>query len=258
MDKFILRLFQSLRNRWGWPDELKDVSAKEMEDHLIYNIYKHIEINLKKVLDDFETQPKLNLADHIGEPNKKGMKLLIDRRFVIDNATLIEKNERECGYRILSYKQLRYSNGDRGGYWKKYVNDEATIFTRTSHEAEEFLEGKDRGRRLMAGFLLLILSKYHIILHQHAGNEFRYLAQHRDRALQGNETVVRSQKIFTFTRLIAKYFPTIFAPNETKSKAIAKVMEITAICAGGFPLKFWDTPRKLLMITPAQKNKQTS
>ncbi len=238
IDKLIHQLFL---NVWGKEREHKwkidNITIADIENHFIYYFYDMIRSNI-------DLHNKISNYDiYIKRIKKYKLKLSIVKRFVGDVATRSEKYDAECTERIFSNKQQRYSGEDRAGYWGERVKPENTVLRKIRREAEDLLAGNER-RDLVVGFLILILTKYHIILHQHAGNEFRYLQQHTDRASSSNEEIIRAQKVFTFTRLIGKYFPHIFNNDQTKPKATAKVIEIVSYLRRGFAFEVLGAPDK--------------
>ena len=148
-----------------------------------------------------------------------------------------KKNDSECHKRVLKNKQKRYL--DRALYWEKTAKkyDHLLFYFDIENSVRQFMTQRDRLidpkietlNNNTVTFLLLLSCKYHIVLHQyaHEAYEFRNLNQHFERINEGMVKIERAQKIFTFIRLVAKYFPFIFVPdNEKESKAIAKTVEI--------------------------------
>jgi len=214
-----------------------------LESTLIYNFYDLIQEWLSSALHDYEINTKTKLVDFITKLN--GAPHLIIQRFILENKTNFstDKYDYDCGLRFLKNKQCRFNGSDRALYWgfiKEKHNEIFYLDTRSL--IFRFLTQQDDNLDVqcnswIVAFLLLVFIKYHFILHQHAHGayEFRNLQQHIDRFEASREKIRRAQKVFTFTRLVAKYFPLIFAPDdEQQSRAIAKIIEILSYIRRGF------------------------
>ncbi|MEW6003156.1 MAG: MBL fold metallo-hydrolase [Nitrospirota bacterium] len=260
-DEYIKRLDELTVSIFSDNFYLKDIipvngTADTLEACLIYNIYDIIQSNLRIALKAYRKPPNKRTTDDNLTTNydklDKGVPKLIVERFIIGKenenkiATQSEKCNYNCGLRILLNKQRRYAGNDRASYWKLFISDirGEVIFTEIHHKAEAFLIQKSsESYSWMVEFLLLILAKYHIIIHRLGTNEFRNLQQHVEKAEKGDKLILRAQKVFTFIRLIAKYFPNIFDRNNLRqSQEISKIIEIISYIRRGFAFEMLGKP----------------
>lgn len=228
-DKFIKKIDEFIFNLFK-PQERRNVNL--LEEIVIYTYYNFIQSNLEVILN--------NPNRVVLEPDRD-IPSLIEKRFVKDPATFAEQSDPNQYKRLLKNKQQRYNGVDRASYWEQHVNKvkRTLLYSNIEPKITGFLTQHsaniERLNNLTVIFLLLILTKYHFILHRyaHEAYEFKNLPQHMD-AVANKSKIIRAQKIFTFTRLVAKYFPRVFVPDgEKESKAIAKAIEILSYIRRG-------------------------
>lgn len=260
-DEYIKRLDELTVSIFGDNLKLKNIipengTADTLEACLIYHIYDIIHSHLRTALISYRKPPNRRASDDTlkniyGKLENASTKLIVER-FIIGKenenkiATQSEECNYNCGLRILFNKQRRYAGNDRAFYWKLFISDirGEVIFTEIHHKAEAFLIHKSsESYSWIVEFLLFLLAKYHIIIHRLGTNEFRNLQQHVEKAEKGDKLILRAQKVFTFIRLIAKYFPNIFDRNNLRqSQEIAKIIEIISYIRRGFAFEMLGKP----------------
>lgn len=261
-DEFIKRVDNLIVNIFRYNLNLKDmlpnnVTANTLESSIIYNVYDIIQSNLGKALISYRKSikkrtPDDNLMKGYDKLQKDTMPKYIVERFILGKqvkiATRSERCNYDCGLRIMLNKQRRYAGMDRASYWKLFIVKikEEVIFSKIRRETDEFLIHDSSGSySWMVEFILLLLAKYHIIIHRLGTNEFRNLQQHVSKSQKGSKLILRAQRVFTFTRLIAKYFPNIFdRRNLAQSQEIAKIIEIISYIRRGFAYEMLGEPEK--------------
>lgn len=227
------------------------LNIEEIEAILIYHFYNHIQESLKDAAR-LEMKFKFNHLDQLigaltGQLQKAVVKLIIkggeDEETI---ATVSEQEDPKCRLRILMNKHHRYAGPDRASFWRQQISvgKGDMDFASINLAAQKFITAQAHSD-IVAAFLIIMLTKYHIVIHQYAWNEFRYLEQHIDKAIDIKDKALKAQKLFTFTRLIAKYFPNIFIPQDKEiSGAVAKAIEIISYMRRGFAFELLGNPEK--------------
>jgi ribonuclease BN (tRNA processing enzyme) len=226
-------------------------------DSLIVNLGKRIHPG-KFSSDSFEVMVILNYYEFITKElalslkNKRRGEAICEtvaRLFVKNRASKIETDDQDRLDTLIRDKTQRYAGRDRARYWRETLKEcsppitlDSPQFRAVNDRIWKFItqEAGDviQVNRLMASLLLLLLSKYHISLHKyaHGAYEFRKFSQHQIAEKQRQKAVERAQKVFTFTKLIAKYHPLVFVSvgtNKERSSALAKAIEILSYIRRG-------------------------
>lgn len=158
------------------------------------------------------------------------------KRFVLEPARLNERERRNCGVRLILNKTKRYT----GAFWGNIAHtiDAANFFNCLQKQIPDFLD-QDEGEPpqfvnpFMATFTILLLTKYHILMHQQGWDPqvpcgFKMLERHFDfdTDRQRNKKLKRTYEVFTFTKFIAKYFAHIFGGIGEETKATAVMIQM--------------------------------
>jgi len=227
-----------------------------LENSFIEGYYKIIKDTLTLLIDEVKIKKKsLNeIEDELKKQNESeetNFLLKFYNKFIANHITDNEKNNWEKSFEYLLKKQKRYLGEDRLGYWerqkcfkKKDFKDEIKkiIIETPPSEGNHIPEAT-----CLVRFICFILSKYHIILHKYYTYDYKFISQYfgANREKQ-EEEIKRAQKIFTFTRLITKYFNSIFEHTDRtqNDKKISECLVLLSYLRRGFAYLLLDNPEK--------------
>ena len=235
--------------------ERQDVDAQQdyfFEDIFIYCTYSGIVKNLKEINDIFEKYLdkkgsldwKCFKCEGIG---RKSYANFFDRFYGEDKITKLQRSNASYAKRILRNKELRFHGEDRLKYWEniceKYKDERwGKTINSINSNIGNILEGNNRKYLTYnLGFLLMcLLEKYHILCHKIAEN-MRYNFFTKDdngdykvikNFIDSKDTIIRCQKVFTFIRLIAKYYPEQF--SNLKGTGSSDLIQIESYVRRGY------------------------
>ena len=228
-----------------------------VETSFILEFYETIEEKLTELIDSvqkkeslYDIKRKLKKSANKNKSNSNNDKLLLEfyNKFIDGQITDKEKKEWTKSLKYLTKKQKRYQGEDRLQYWKGEACRKRIDFKKT---IENLIIGKASDKDIeknLIQFICFILSKYHMILHKYYTYDYKFIYQYFETDYEQQEKEIRrAQKIFTFARLITKYFHSIFdRPNihDKNDKRISTCLNLLTYLRRGFAYLLLDNPEK--------------